>query len=114
MTQKRVEKSGKTVGGAWKCVLRCLPYYHMKQVVKWINIVHDNVLNFFCCNYVTIGVTSVKIIGKCINSNVDYTKESFITFAKCVDAIKLFWSNCIAIGVTSVKITWKHADTGAN
>ncbi len=50
--------------------------------------------NFFRCNYVAIGVTSVKINGKYAASDVNYAQTSFIILAtgsKPVDCdIKIF------------------------
>ncbi len=40
-----------------------------------------NVIKPFQCNYVAIGVTSVKIIGKYAASGVNYAPKSFIILA---------------------------------
>jgi hypothetical protein len=46
--------------------------------------------NFFHCNYVTIGVTLVKILGKYGARGVNYTKKSFIKFGTGQNTDNLF------------------------
>ncbi len=45
--------------------------------------------NFFWRNYIAIGVTSVKIIGKYAASGVNYAQKSFIILATVVNV----WNN---------------------
>ncbi len=51
-----------------------------------------NVIKLFWCNYIAIGITSVKIIGKYAASGVNYAQKKFYNIGHSSKCLKQFWT----------------------
>jgi hypothetical protein len=51
-----------------------------------------NVIKFFWCNYIAIGISPVKTIGKYVTSGVNYGEKCFIILTTGPNIIKVFTS----------------------